>query len=287
MTRPWRPVPSRESASRRSSRLDAWRDRLDLLPPVQALFAEWRRVEVIDRALAIGAQGLLAVLPLLVIVVAFLPDAAAHGMSLQLGHTVGLEDPALRPMTDVVDDANGVSANAGLLGVVVALVSATSFSRALQRMYAKVFELDWERRPGRILASSVWLLAWLGFLAGLGIVATTTSLPFAVYLAGALVLNVFFWWWTLHTLLLGDRAWSDLLPTALLTTAALGLLVQGSGVVMPLYARSLAQQFGPFGLVLAIASWMVAAAGVIVVSAVIGGRFARTRAWARVLDRAR
>ena len=54
----------------------------------------------------------------------------------------------------------------------------------------------------------------------------------------------------------------------------------GSRVVMPRYTASSAQQFGSFGLVLAVAAWLVIFAEVIVVSAVIG-RVISEDAWTR------
>src|SRR4051812_39596377 len=46
---------------------------LDTIPPVRRTVDELLRVEFVDRAVVIAAQGLLALLPLLVVLAAFLP----------------------------------------------------------------------------------------------------------------------------------------------------------------------------------------------------------------------
>jgi hypothetical protein len=74
--------------------------------------------------------------------------------------------------------------------------------------------------------------------------------------------------------------------TAVLTGVAATLVAAGSRVVMPHYTASSAKQFGSFGLVLAVAAWLVIFAEVIVVSAVIGRVLSEdtwTRRWLSIV----
>ena len=61
-----------------------------------------------------------------------------------------------------------------------------------------------------------------------------------------------------------------LAPSALLTGAALVAYVSGSRLVMPAYVTNGAEQFGTLGVVLAVATWLVGFAGVLVICAVLG-----------------
>jgi membrane protein len=263
-----------------------WRGRAERIPVIGTLITEWYRIEVVDRSMAIGAQGLLAVLPMLVVLAAFLPHEVAVTLYQQVSDTVGLERGQSEPLGGLMTDGQG-SVNAGLIGVLIAVVSATSFSRALQRMYARAFDLDWTSRRGKIRASSIWLFAWLGFLAFTAWFGSQSGgLPLGTAVAVTAFLHLGFWWWTLHSLLLGDVGWSDLLPTAGISTIAVLVLARGSSLVMPLYATSMIGQYGSFGLILAMASWMVVMAGALVLSAAIGALITQTPTWRRLAVRA-
>ncbi|PKH40952.1 membrane protein [Nocardioides alpinus] len=259
----------------------------DRLPWVRRLVAELTRIELVDRSLALGAQALLALLPFLVVLAAYAPQDFAGAVVDHVRETMGLASGDLRPAEELVDSPS-IESNTGVFGFLVALVSATSFSRALQRMYARVFEVAKEDSTGRIQRSVVWLPVWLSYLLGVALLARWPD----GLLGGNLwipvlsvAMQVAFWWWSMHFMLSGVRSWGQLLPAALITTAASLLLFVGSGVVMPPYTRSSVAQFGSFGLILAAASWLVAFAGVLVLSSLIGRLVAESEAWRRVLDR--
>jgi membrane protein len=256
-----------------------WRGRAERLPVIGNIITEWYRIEVVDRAMAIGAQGLLAVLPMLVVLAAILPHDAATTLYVEVSDTMGLKPSDSQPLGTLMTGGEG-TANAGWIGLLIALISATSFARALQRMYARAFDLPWEGRHGKIRASTIWLFTWLSFLAFLAwFGGHTGDLPFAPAIIVSTVLQAGFWWWSLHFLLLGDCGWSDLLPTALLATVAISLVVRGSDLVMPVYTRSMTSQYGAFGLILALATWMVVMAGVLVLTAAAGALITQTPYW--------
>ena len=48
--------------------------------------------------------------------------------------------------------------------MLVALVSASSFSRALQRMYTRAWELSNDRGVRALRSSLLWLLGWVAVL---------------------------------------------------------------------------------------------------------------------------
>jgi membrane protein len=48
---------------------------------------------------------------------------------------------------------------------------------------------------------------------------------------------------------------------------------------MPVYTRSMTSQYGAFGLILALATWMVVMAGVLVLTAAAGALITQTPYW--------
>lgn len=97
------------------------------------------------------------------------------------------------------------------------------------------------------------------------------------------VTSVLLWWWTQH-LLLGSRvAWLPLLPGALLTGVGVVALSWAAHLYMPrVLNRSLAQ-FGPFGLVFTLLSWLIVLFTVVCVGITVGQVVARERAVARLV----
>jgi membrane protein len=279
-----------QGGSERAARGRTWAaGLLARIPVLGRLVSELVRVEVIDRSLAIGAQALLAVLPLLVVVAAFAPPSFGSDVLAQIRDAMGLGPDVAAPIQDLVRPEGVLREQTGAIGLLVMLISATSFSRALQRTYAKVWDLTGVRRRGAVRSSVLWLVGYLVYLDGVVLLERLLDdLPGrpspSVVVLGALQMLV--WWWSARVLLLWRVPWSALVPSAAFTMAGMLLLAAGSNVVMPRYARVSVEQFGTFGLVLAAASWLVAFGFVVVVMAVVGRVVAELPWWVRVVDRA-
>jgi membrane protein len=248
---------------------------LDVVPPVRRTVDELLRVEFLDRAVVIAAQGLLTLIPLVIVLGAFLPSELTTLGVDRLEAVTGIGKASADLVEDQVVDVGDVRTQTGIVGLVITVLSASSFARAVQRMYERV----WERRHlggfrGRRLCLA-WLVGWLvglqvlsalSWLAARVDVEALTPVWFVVRAVAASLL----WWWTLHVLLAGRLAWRRLAVSAGLTGVAVVAYSAASAVVMPRYASSTAQQFGTLGLVLTVATWLVGLAGVMVVAAVIG-----------------
>ena len=254
---------------------------LDTVPPVRRSVDELVRIEVVDRAMAIGAQALLALVPVLVILAAFLPHAVA-GVGLDRFEAVtgvgeqGAEvmDDTLATQLSSVTDTE-VRTATGITGLLITLFSANSFGRSLQRLYERTWE---QRRIGGIAGRGralVWVFGWIVAMQCVALVslldeevggATLDALLWAL----RTLVTAAIWWWSMRFLLAGRVSWSRLAAPALLTGAVLVAYVTGSRLVMPAYVSNGAAQFGTLGVVLAVATWLVGFAGVLVVCAVLG-----------------
>lgn len=279
-----------QGGSTRAARGRSWAaDLVARVPVLGRVLTELVRVEVVDRALAIGAQALLAVLPLLVVVAAYAPPSFGADVLAQIKDIMGLGPEVSAPLKKLVLPESEVRAETGAIGLLITLISATSFSRALQRTYAKVWDLTGVRRSGAVRSSVLWLVGWLVYLDGVVLLQQLLDdLPGrpspSVVILGALQLLA--WWWSPRVLLLWRVPWSQLLPCAALTTVGMILLAAGSDLLMPRYAAASVKQFGSLGLVFAAASWLVAFGFVVIVMAVIGRVLAEQAWWGRFVDRA-
>jgi membrane protein len=246
---------------------------LDPFPPLRRLLSELSRIELIDRSLALGAQALLALIPMLMVLGAFMPEAWVQGVVQQIRDVVGLNEDVMQPLREVAQAEDGYQAETGIAGLVVSFLSASSFSRALQRMYARAWELPNDRGVRALRSSLLWILGWLLMLQVTALLLRSMAgVPNSGLLRSVVQLaaNTLLWWWT-SRLLLGARVpWRNLLPGAVVTAASMLALTSLSGVFMPAFTRSNLDQFGPLGVVFAVGSWLVVFGGVLVVATVVG-----------------
>ena len=246
---------------------------LDLFPPLRRLLSELSRIELMDRSLALGAQALLALIPMLMVLGAFMPDVWVQGVMQQIRDVIGLRDDVMEPLRQVALTEQAYQAETGIAGLLVSLLSASSFSRALQRMYSRAWELPSDRGVRALRSSLLWILGWLVTLQLTALLLRSmTGVPSTGLLRSVVQLaaNTLLWWWT-SRLLLGARVpWRNLLPGAVLTAASMVVLTRLSGVFMPAFTRSNLEQFGPLGVVFAIGTWLVVFGGVLVVATVVG-----------------
>ena len=245
---------------------------LGTVPVVRSVVRGLVRIELIDRSMAIAAQAMLALVPMLVMLAAFLPEDFTALAVERFRDLTGVGGTG-EQMIQANVDPDQVRAQTGVIGLLITLFSATSFARAVQRMYEKIWEQPHIGGMVGIRRSSVWLVGWLltlQTLAGLGFVLDRVAdfgvLRYLVQGAGATLL----WWWTSRILLFGRVPWRTLLVGALLTGYSLMLYSWGSGLVMPAYVASSAAAFGTLGLILAVTTWLVGFAGLLVVASVVG-----------------
>jgi len=234
--------------------------------PVLAVWTELSRIELVDRSLALGAQALLALIPLLMVLSVAAGHIGADGLA-QVRDVMGVPEDELGALVTQVERT---TPDTTTLSVVVALLSATSFSRALARMYAQVWQLERYRGLRAIRGSVVWLVGWILMLqATAALIGWSAPVPISSLLI-QLVGTSLIWWWTAHLLLGGRVSWWRLLPGGVATGALLVAFSQLSHLFMPAYTRANLAQFDSLGIVFAIASWLVAFGGVLTVAAVAG-----------------
>ena len=255
------------------SRRDQAEAIVDRIPILGRLFRDFVRIEFIDRCMLIAAQGLLALVPMLVVLASFFPHLigdAIHSFAASTG--VGSSGETLIE-SDVTTDQ--VRAQTGIAGLLITLFSASSFARAIQRMYERVWEQPHIGGVVGLRRCLGWLIGWLVTLqlaAGLrtlllgadNLAAGTARLVFHM-VALSLI-----WWATSWLLLFGRLGWRRLALGALLTGVLGVLYSRASTVVMPPYVQANADQFGTLGVILAISTWLIGFAGIMVASALVG-----------------
>jgi membrane protein len=88
--------------------------------------------------------------------------------------------------------------------------------------------------------------------------------------AALFVIDVLFWWWTVHVLLLGRLSWRAAFPAGLAT----GFCYAGLGVFSALFfSKSIVsdeKSYGPVGVVMVLVTYFIAIGVVVHLGAVLG-----------------
>ncbi len=255
------------------ARLRAWGIRLlDVVPGVRMALDDLIRVEFIDRMVVVAAQSLFAMVPLFVVIAAFSPALVRDNVVSQLADVMSVHGSALDAIENVMS-AEEIRTQTGVVGLVVVLLSATTYARALQRLYERTWlQPHIGGLPG-MRRSLLWIVGCVAYLEVLTLILAALSvLPGAGLwrLLGQVAAGTALWWWTQYVLLRGREPWRNLLPGALLTSVGLAALTRLSEVFMPPYVAANVSQFGALGLVFAASTWLLIFGGILVVGCVLG-----------------
>ncbi|MEU8675385.1 YhjD/YihY/BrkB family envelope integrity protein [Streptomyces sp. NPDC048560] len=232
---------------------------------------------LLDSATRLAAQAFLAAVPLLFALAAFAPHTVRDQLGESLRAMFGLNGPSNRELQQVLDHSGSdeLRETTGSVGAVVALVSATSFSRAMSRVCERAWGLPKSGTRIAVWRWMVWLLALLlvvllqapvreGFGAGLWL---GTPLFFLTSTA--------VWLWTQHLLLANRVAWLPLLPGALLAAAATTVLGLTARLYMPGALNRALAEYGSLGLVLTMLSWLIVVCAALTFAFTIGAVLAQ------------
>jgi membrane protein len=229
-------------------------------------------VQFLDRTVILAAQAFSAILPLFIVVSTISPHPGGDSPATVLVGKLGLGGAEMSSLQAAVAPPSSARASIGVLGVVLALLTATSFARALQRSY----QLAWQLPPVGLRA------AWrpLALVVGLALYIEL------LYLFGRLVRGVpagsvledlvaFAGAWAMWTgagwILLAGRVRPRLLAVGgLLTAVGFASLRRLSAFYLPSLVVSNQQQFGLLGVAFTLFSWLSACSFIIVVATVIG-----------------
>jgi membrane protein len=252
----------------RIARLRSWLERL-------LIWRVWERmleIEFVDRSVALAAKAFVSFFPLVIVVAAFVPARIRMSIISALAARLGLRGDAFSLVQSSFASSDDIRRATGLLGLVLTIFFATSFTTALRRVYMRA----WRRPPhtgiDNYWRGVTWLFAILLSLAVLGGLrgAAGDGAGVVVWAVVALAVYIGLWWFTAWWLLLGDVRMRVLAPTGVITGIAMAGYGLSASVWMPQVVASNETQFGFFGVALALVTWFSGAAICILVGACAG-----------------
>ena len=216
-----------------------------------------------DRAVALGGQAFTALIPLLIVYAAATSKASGRDFADQIIRVFHLSGNSAESVQQAFAPPGSVESQVTVIGVLLLVFSALSFTRALQRLY----QLTWNQ-PSLGMRAAKWGLIWL-----LLIVLVLTLRP--VVLTGvhdvarvllSIAISAVLWLVTPYVLLGRRLGWRRLVATGLLTGFGMTALSLAGAIWMPRSVSASAAQFGGIGVAFALLSWLVGGGFVLVVA---------------------
>ncbi|MFF2554651.1 hypothetical protein ACFVUS_26865 [Nocardia sp. NPDC058058] len=235
--------------------------------------AGWRvvdglvEIQLVDRSLALAAQIFTSVLPVIIAASVFSGwRVAAVTLEDQFGFDTGKLGGG-----EEYSSSDSSFAAFGAVGLLMVVLSGTSFARALGRVYASVWQT-----PGMGPRDAWrWVTTLLAVAVAVGLVGQTRGLSDIRYagrplaLAGEFVVWTLVWallpFWLTKGVLRGRRLWAS----ALLTAVGLTAVHAAGRIALPRITANAQQHFGPLGLAFTSVSWLFVMSIVIVGAATV------------------
>ena len=239
------------------------------------LWKIWDRMletEFIDRSIALAGKAFVSFFPLIIVVAAFVPAHLRTSIFTTLTHRLGITGASLATVRQAFASAEDIRRATGLLGLVLAIFYASSFTTALRRAYLRAWRRPPAKAAGNYVRGVVWVAAFLVYMGLLGGARTVlgSGAGIAAFVVVALALSTAIWWFTAWLMLKGQVRFRVLLPSGLITGVALSAYALSATVWMPNNVTSNNHQYGIFGVALALVAWFSGAAICIIVGACVG-----------------
>src|SRR3954454_481998 len=120
----------------------------------------FQKIAAFDRAVALASSALTAMVAVLILVGAILPQFSGADVANRFINRYDLTGGGAEAVRDVFSTPDGATTSVGLIGAVFLLIAALSFTRSVQRL----FEQAWELKPLSV-RNTLNDLKWLGAFA--------------------------------------------------------------------------------------------------------------------------
>lgn len=231
---------------------------------------ELTSIEPFDRAMTLAAQAFTSIFPLLITLVAFF-DRGNGSVGDDIAKALSLPDSVRQALDQALPAESQQFAAFGLISVLIVLVSATSFARALGRMYAKA----WHVPPSGWNGGWRWIVVIVAVCTAAVVTqllthATSAFAEDVAALLFILLLSTMLWLWMPWLLLVGRISVIRLLPSAALMGLGSSALSVASQFYMPRALKVGSEHFGSFGVAFTFISWLFVVSFVLIVATVLG-----------------
>lgn len=230
-----------------------------------------RNIEVVDRGMTLAAHVFTSILPILIVVGALRATLEPQADAIFAEH-LGFDDSTAEMLDKSLPPGERELRVIGVFGVVVLIIAATSFARALERSFRAI----WRTPKVSIKFAWRWLVAIVAVVIGIALIVTTRII---VQGGGAipvfeLIAEIAIWgalWWIAGWIVINRRvSLRALLPGAVLAGVAFAIAGQVGRVVLPPILAEAAVRFGILGLAFSYIGWLLVLSCTLLIAATAG-----------------
>ena len=238
---------------------------------VLRVVGRFQRVAGFDRAIALSASALTAVIPLAIVASALASQLGGKSTADRIINRYELTGGGAEAVEAVFAPASGPSTSLGIVGFFFMLIAVLSFTRAVQRL----FEQTWELTPLSVRNTLNGLL-WIGGLAVYlvlsGIVRAALGGSTLELIAALLTipLSAVFLVWSGWVLSAKRIARGELVPFGVVAAVCIAVYSVGANVYLPEMFSTYATRYGVIGAVFALISALFCVMVIVVASAAAG-----------------
>ena len=233
--------------------------------------------EFVDRSVALAGKAFVSFFPLAIVVAAFMPPSVRSAILAAITSQLGLRGEAWTLTRQAFVSVDDIRRATGVLGLVMTFFFASSFTTALQRVYLRAWRRPRNLKVGSYTRGLAWLAGMLVYMIVTGALgeALGDGLGLGVFIVLTAAATTAWWWFSAWYLLLGHVRWRVLLPTAVISTVATLGYALSAAVWMPYTVTKNSNQFGFFGIALALVTWFSGASLCLIVGACAGSVLAQ------------
>ncbi|TYL53217.1 YhjD/YihY/BrkB family envelope integrity protein [Agromyces mariniharenae] len=228
-------------------------------------------LELFDRGMTLAAHAFTSVLPILIVAGALRAELAPVDGAILAEH-LGLNHATAEILERSLPGGAQELAATGVVGILLLVIAATSFARALERCFRRI----WRTPRVGVRFAWRWLLAILAVLIGIALIVMTRTvlrgggaMPVVEFILEAAVWSAL-WWWTSWIVINRSVRLIELLPGSVL--AGIGFAAAGAlgRVVLPEILATSAQRFGVLGMAFSYVGWLFSLMCVLLIAATVG-----------------
>jgi len=237
----------------------------------------------IDRCIVLSSQAFTALIPLLILISTLAPVGRENVVAQTIITRFGLAGDSAAAVEQLFSIPAAASSSFSVFSAFLLVFSGVSFTRRMQTMYRAAWGQEKAGvRSGLFAALGLFALV-AEVMVAFAIRALVRQFPFDWLLMLPLSASTGLVLWTSIPYLLLNRQvhWRRLLVAGGIAATGTTMYGLATTVYMPTLIERYTNEFGLFGITIAIIGWLLAVCGVLVVSTAIGAEFDESQApWA-------
>jgi membrane protein len=229
----------------------------------------------IDRSMVLASQAFTSLIPLLILVATWAPAGEEDVISEGIIRKFHLEGDAASAVTQLFAVPESATGAVSGFSALLLLISGTSFTRRFQRMYRAAYEQEKAGFRSGVYSTLGLVVMLVEVFVLYGVRALVAYLPFSWLFSVPLAVITGAMLWTSIPYLLLNRGvhWRRLVFGGVVASIATAAYSIASTVYMPQTLERYTQEFGLFGVTIALIGWLLAIAFILVAAAAVGAQF--------------